>query len=40
MLELTEQKSESEHQLTMWYHNFSEILYTLDALEMNETASR
>ena len=27
----------SEHQLTMWYHNFSEAAYTVDQLEVSNT---
>ncbi len=33
ILELTELKRESEHQLTVWYHSFSAAPNTVDALE-------
>jgi hypothetical protein len=32
MVEFTDLKNESEHQLTMWYHKFLEAPYAVDAL--------
>jgi hypothetical protein len=36
MLEFTDLKNESEHQLTMWYHKFLEAPYAVDELEASK----
>jgi hypothetical protein len=40
MLEFTDLKNESEHQLKMWYHNFTEAHYAVDELEKSTVLKR